>query len=162
MIVTTAASPDGLSRGGAMKATSGSAWIDAANPATLSRDVLAVRSAASKIGPLKPGPKPLASRSYARRVVSDDGSLPWSAAPRRIENTGRASVTSTARLAPTMIQGRFWIWRLHRKAAVSRWWRRLCSLAASFVPANPMMAGTSVTDASIVMSTASTAPTDRP
>ena len=67
-----------------------------------------------------------------------------------------------ARLTSAIITGRFWIWRLQRYAAVSRWCFRFLSLAASFVPAKPMIAGTSVTEASIVMSTASTAPIESP
>ena len=35
------------------------------------------------IGPLNPGPKPSASRSYARRLVCSLGCVPWSAAPSR-------------------------------------------------------------------------------
>ena len=35
------------------------------------------------IGPLKPGPKPSARRSYARRAVCSVGCVPWSEAPSR-------------------------------------------------------------------------------
>jgi len=34
---------------------------------------------------------------------------------------GTAMVTKIARLTPAMSHGRFWIWRLHRNATVSRW-----------------------------------------
>ena len=46
--------------------------------------------ATSSSGPLKPGPKPSASRSYACRVVVEAGSLPWSEEPsRRLQHRDR-------------------------------------------------------------------------
>ena len=46
------------------------------------------------IGPLKPGPKPSASRSYARRAVCSSGCVPWSDAP------SRTSAEPAARTSP--------------------------------------------------------------
>ena len=51
------------------------------------------------IGPLKPGPKPSASRSYARRLVCSVGCVPWSAAPSRT----RSDVDASARMATSPI-----------------------------------------------------------
>ncbi len=57
-------------------------------------------------GPLKPGPKPSASRSYALRVVVEAGSLPWSEEPRRSERVGMDSASITSRAAPASSFGR--------------------------------------------------------
>ena len=51
-------------------------------------------SMATTKGPLTPGPKPSASRSYARRCVRLCGSEPSSGKPRRSESTGAASARS--------------------------------------------------------------------
>ena len=48
----------------------------------------------SSSGPLKPGPNPLANRSYAWRVVVRFGKLPSSEKPRRRSFTGMASTTA--------------------------------------------------------------------
>ena len=45
--------------------------------------------------PLKPGPNPCASRSYALRVVVDSGSCPASEEPRRSDSAGTASASIT-------------------------------------------------------------------
>jgi hypothetical protein len=50
-------------------------------------------SATSCSGPLKPGPNPSLSRSYALRVVLAAGSLPWSEEPSRSDSTGAESAS---------------------------------------------------------------------
>ena len=117
---------------------------------------------------MKPTPKPSDSRSYARRVVSVSMRLPASAKPRRIENTGIARTISTAALRISAGQGCAWITRLQRYQKELRspsalpasvgscrnGTRRLSMLR----PTKPSIAGSSVIAASIVISTASTAP----
>src|SRR5215472_12349808 len=61
--------------------------------------------ATSSSGPLNPGPKPSASRSYACRVVDDEGSLPWSEEPSRTLSTGMAKMTTTAAAAAAATAG---------------------------------------------------------
>src|SRR5665811_882151 len=57
-------------------------------------------SATSCNGPLKPGPKPFAIKSYALRVELPEGSLPESEDPSRSERTGSIN-TSMTTIAPT-------------------------------------------------------------
>ena len=116
---------------------------------------------------MNPGPKPSDSRSYARRTVCSFLTLPASATPRRIENTGKARTTSTS--SPPTAAGHGWFWRvrLHRAqkllrvALVER--RAPGSAKRSMArPAKPRIAGRRVTAASITSSTASAAPVAMP
>src|SRR5262249_60593112 len=62
-------------------------------------------STTTSSGPLKPGPKPVASRSYAFRVVVCAGFVPASAAPSVVDSAGIASVSKTPRDASTAAFG---------------------------------------------------------
>src|SRR5256885_5370199 len=85
-----------LSRGAATEAIPGvslSVVVNRARPPVSPADG---RLTASWRGPLKPGPKPAASRSYAWRVVWLVGSLPESLAPSRRPRAGEAKASSRA------------------------------------------------------------------
>ena len=71
-------------------------------------------SLVTRSGPLKPGPKPWLSKSYARRVVNDVGSFPASATPRRNEKNGTARTTRMTSPPIAAGQGRACNVRLHR------------------------------------------------
>ena len=70
-------------------------------------------------GPLKPGPKPSASRSYASRVVSPFGLVPASLTPRRSERTGMQRMIRRPPERIAASHGRFWISRLQAYHLVS-------------------------------------------
>ena len=93
--MSVAASPAGLRCASETAATPGSA----ATAARTSRSAPSPPSgtlAASRSGPLKPGPKPSASVSYAVRVVEPARSLPSSGWPSRRLAKGAASRSSTS------------------------------------------------------------------
>src|ERR1035437_9691960 len=71
--------------------------VNAASAAVSAGDLT---SATSCNGPLKPGPKPFAIKSYALRVELPEGSLPESEDPSRSERTGSIN-TSMTTIAPT-------------------------------------------------------------
>ena len=56
-------------------------------------------------GPLKPGPKPAANMSYARRTVVDSGAFPLSPKPKRIEASGEARMSRTAEALSAAVHG---------------------------------------------------------
>ena len=114
-------------------------------------------------GPLKPGPKPSASRSYAWRWVVDGGLVPASVMPRRIESSGTASSSITARPATRATTGRSVTRRAQRALSVradsadepvrARPTRQRSMLC----PAKPSSAGISVTAMAIATSTVAAA-----
>ena len=121
--------------------------------------------AATTKGPLNPGPKPSASRSYATLVVVPAGWFPSSETPRCRASVGTASATRRAR--PNTVPATGWRWTtpLQREARVgrSRPGDRRCTDQASMRrPAKPSSAGSSVTAASTATSTALDTPTASP
>jgi hypothetical protein len=114
--------------------------------------------ATSWSGPLKPGPNPLASRSYACRVVVEDGLLPASEEPRRRENTGNVRTPMSTIATADSSPGRRWTTLAQRchtppllgvPAAVRRRSRRL----SVRIPRMPSRAGSRVIAASTVATT---------
>ena len=127
-------------------------------------------------GPLKPGPKPAASMSNDCRVLVPAGSLPASLLSSRIANTGMSRTTMIASDAIASGHGRACTTSLQRRhaerrgsvlaPAVRRRPNR-CAPAAlgrtSRVPRRPdRRAGSSVSDATMVSSTAITAAIAKP
>ena len=82
-------------------------------------------SATSSNGPLKPGPKPCASRSNAWREVMLDGSFPASLESRRIPKTGISRTTITA--SDPIVSGHGW-------ACTTALQRRLVMMIAMVMP----------------------------
>ena len=101
-----AALPVGASVGRSTDPTPGVLRIAAASFVSAGRSAAPAVCATTVKGPLKPGPKAAASRSYALRVVEDAGLLPSSDAPRRSEKNGIASNTSTTAAAVESTIGR--------------------------------------------------------
>ena len=125
--------------------------------------------ATSSSGPLNPGPKPSASRSYACQVVVEEGSLPWSEVPSRKLSTGMAKMTMTAAATVASTAGeRSTVpdQRAHRPlgpGAVT--WpasRRCCRRLSTRIPKTPSSAGSKVTAAATVNATVSAQATARP
>ena len=85
-----AAVPLALDWAGDTDCTPGSSAIASSSGARAAAGTLS-SSIDSSRGPLKPGPKPSPSRSYARRVVSVSEAAPLSVMPRRKLNSGAAS-----------------------------------------------------------------------
>ncbi len=117
-------------------------------------------------GPLNPGPKPSASRSYAARPVVEAGSLPASAKPSRMSSAGTDRAPSAATDTSSAVHGRRCTPRAQRRQpAPSSQVRPLASRrarcrAALFStvgrmrpPKTPSSAGSSVREATIVTST---------
>ena len=103
--LNTIVRPDGLTRGGVTEATPGverstEPTCEAAPPSPARGN-----SAATTSGPLKPLPKPCASRSYALRVVLPAGSLPASLDPARMDSAGTASTSMIPSPATRPVQG---------------------------------------------------------
>ena len=160
--------PFGLGMGGLTCATSGSRCSAASRRVTAGVAIEADgTSLASRSGPLKPGPNPSLSKSYARRVVNDFGSLPASATPSRNERNGTAS-RSRMRSPPIATGHGFrWTMRLQRAQKLfSVSVRRLRAPGRanrSIVrPTKPSTAGNSVIAAAMTNKTASDAPTANP
>ena len=91
----TATFPDGATRGGGDRDDIGRA-LSSARSAASACSARVGSCAATSSGPLKPGPKPAASRSNACRVLVPGGSLPASLESSRSAKTGisRTSMTS--------------------------------------------------------------------
>src|SRR5919204_6078389 len=106
--LNTTVRPDGLTRGGVTDATPGVELNVFRICPRAAVSPLRGSSAATTSGPLKPLPKPCASRSYALRVVLPAGSLPASLEPGRIDRAGTASTSMIARPATAAVHG----WRL--------------------------------------------------
>src|ERR1700732_783666 len=112
-------------------------------------------------GPLKPRPKPFASRSYECRDVELGGLLPASLFPSRRASAGAASVSMIAR--PATAPGQGWRWmkllqrdhapRASRDAADSSLFRARRPGLPMRSPYRESAAGRSVNAASIVIST---------
>jgi hypothetical protein len=121
-------------------------------------------------GPLKPGPKPAASMSYALRVVVPVGLLPWSEEPSRSDSAGIASVAITTTATAASERGCRWRKPDQRAAAPvadsvrgpdaasARRWRRL----STRMPSTPSSAGSSVIAAATVITTVNAAATATP
>ena len=169
--MATAARWSGLVWTGAAKATPSVCWSasdNLARAASLAAWSPAGSDAARTSGPLKPGPKPLASWSKAWRVVSLVGSLPASVKASRIENSGTANNSSTARAARPVVHG----WRC--TVRLQRYQNPLSDGGAPETrtpgmrrrsiarPAKPNMAGSKVSAAAITRTTAAMALTARP
>ena len=141
-------------------------------------------SATSSSGPLKPAPKPCASRSNACRVLVFAGSLPASLVSRRSAKTGVSSTTITASEAIASGHGRACTISLHsrqrerplrvrglrrgeararpaRGAAAAEAPRRRGARTSRW-PKRESIAGSSVSDATSVSSTASTEAIESP
>ncbi len=112
-------------------------------------------------GPLKPGPNPVASRSYASRVVDPAGSLPWSPVPSRSENSGMVSSTITPMATVESVRGRCDTYadqRAQKPVACSSCGPSAASLRRSRrlstrMPNTPSIAGSSVIAESTVNNT---------
>ena len=163
---TTSITPLSLARSTGTAATSRSCWTAARSFSAAARSAGVVASPASSNGPLKPGPKPSVSRSYARRVVNFVGSLPESATPRRSERNGIARISRTRRPPTSAAHGRRCNERAQRAHTVwsgsTRFFAPGSANLSIVWPTNPSTAGSSVTAAAITNSTASDAPTARP
>ena len=96
-----AASPASFGCGGVTAATPGVASIAVVSWSSSCNAAGSSISTASSSGPLKPGPNPSESRSYARRRVSDVGAVPSSGNPSFIENSG---IARTSRIATAPMQ----------------------------------------------------------
>ena len=99
-------------------------------------------------------------------MVSVFGRLPASELPRRIWNTGKANVPRIARPMSAMAHGRRCTTRLHRNQMLRS--EVFVDLAhgrphlSMLCPVKPRIAGSSVTEAIMVISTANAAPVARP
>ena len=119
-------------------------------------------------GPLVPGPKPVAMRSYACRCVVDVGRLPSSDSPRRIDSTGHAitsristpamanghacRATSVAHRSHTLPAGG--VGSSPAATARSGWRMRLGTFQRSMpLPTTAMIEGSSVSAARIITAT---------
>src|SRR5450631_4618399 len=80
---------------GVTEATPGSLRSLPANAVSAAASAGDFTSATSCKGPLKPGPKPCAIRSYALRVELPEGSLPESEEPSRSESIGNINTSMT-------------------------------------------------------------------
>ncbi len=156
---TTATVPVPLTNGGLVSAMPS---VPASATANRSMVVAAAagpsgRSTARISGPLKPGPKPSATRSKARRAVSVSGRLPASPNPSRIDSAGVVSTRISARPAAAIDAGRRCTTRLHRYQSEAFLGRRAGSRRTDrwsiLRPTTPNRAGSSVSEASTATST---------
>ena len=123
-------------------------------------------------GPLKPGPKPLASRSKATRVGVPAGSVPWSAEPRRSEKNGRAMTTIRMSAPPAATHGYRWtrLAQFGQKPLLSAPTMRgplsarfrFCLRLITLGPMKPSRAGSKVRAAIMVKATPIAAATAKP
>ena len=131
-------------------------------------------------GPFVPGPKPVRTRSYARRMLSEVGFVPASICPSRNEKSGNAKRIRTSVAPIAHGHGRSLTLRPHRAKALRSCASSLAAARAAadsasdaaspvvfrsrrsatrsliertFTPATPMNAGISVRAASIVTAT---------
>src|SRR5580704_13260611 len=171
--------PDGETRGGVTATTFG-VFATASLTAVCAASLFWLGSSvAISSGPLKPPPKPRASRSNAWRVFVPDGSLPASLLSRRRPNTGSRHRIIRPHERTASGHGRRWTVRLHSRQR--EWCGALsCTTAAAVLarrrpngsrrvrgrtirsPYFDSIAGSTVSDANIVASTANTEEIARP
>ncbi len=113
-------------------------------------------STAITSGPLIPGPNPSATRSYARRWVCVSGWVPSSGKPRLSDSTGAVNASRSA--VTPIAYAHAWLatcrpHRVHPAPTSADRCRRWMPSRSIHGPTTPRNAGSSVTEATTMMST---------